>query len=400
MRLSDPEWGGLPEPLLEAHDWSFPVPTAYGPGRLAELGEMIRGRGISHPLIVTDRGSADLPFIEQATESLLEAGINNRVFSEISTNPGETDVARSVAAYRSGGHDAVIAIGGGSGMDAGKATALMAHHDLDLWQFDFERDIPTLPTGHVFPKLICIPTTAGTGAETESTAMVTHAERGMKLCVWHPDLKPSLALLDPEITLGLPSSLTAWTGIDAMVHAIEAYCVPNFHPMCDGAALQALELIGQWLPVVCADPGDVRARGGMQVGACLAGVAFLKGLGLVHAMSHAVGAEYETHHGLTNAVLLPAVLRFNAPAIAHKIPAMASALAIQATDFLSFYHWVCDLLDKLEIPARLCDLGVPEDAAARLAAKALSDTAASTNPRVVELAAVEAVLLDAMTVGR
>ena len=231
MRLSDPEWGGLPEPLLEAHDWSFPVPTAYGPGRLAELGEMIRGRGISNPLIVTDRGSADLPFIEQATESLLEAGINNRVFSEISTNPGETDVARSVAAYRSGGHDAVIAIGGGSGMDAGKATALMAHHDLDLWQFDFEREIPTLPAGHVFPKLICIPTTAGTGAETESTAMVTHAERGMKLCVWHPDLKPSLALLDPQITLALPSSLTAWTGIDALVHALEAYCVPSFHPM-------------------------------------------------------------------------------------------------------------------------------------------------------------------------
>jgi alcohol dehydrogenase class IV len=222
----------------------------------------------------------------------------------------------------------------------------------------------------------------------------------MKLCVWHPDLKPSLALLDPEITLGLPSSLTAWTGIDAMVHAIEAYCVPNFHPMCDGAALQALELIGQWLPVVCADPGDVRARGGMQVGACLAGVAFRKGLGLVHAMSHAVGAEYDTHHGLTNAVLLPAVLRFNAPAIAHKIPAMASALAIQATDFLSFYHWVCDLLDKLEIPARLCDLGVPEDATARLAAKALSDTAASTNPRALNVAAVEAVLLDAITIGR
>ena len=400
MRLSDPEWGGLPEPLLEAHDWSFPVPTAYGPGRLAELGEMIRGRGISNPLIVTDRGSADLPFIEQATESLLEAGINNRVFSEISTNPGETDVARSVAAYRSGGHDAVIAIGGGSGMDAGKATALMAHHDLDLWQFDFEREIPTLPAGHVFPKLICIPTTAGTGAETESTAMVTHAERGMKLCVWHPDLKPSLALLDPQITLALPSSLTAWTGIDALVHALEAYCVPSFHPMCDGAALQALQLIGQWLPVVCADPGDVRARGGMQVGACLAGVAFLKGLGLVHAMSHAVGAEYDTHHGLTNAVVLPAVLRFNASAIAHKIPAMASALAIQATDFDSFYYWVCELLDKLDIPARLSDLGVPDDAAAGLAAKALSDTAAGTNPRALNVAAVEAVLLDAITIGR
>ena len=400
MRLSDPEWGGLPEPLLEAHDWSFPVPTAYGPGRLAELGEMIRGRGISNPLIVTDRGSADLPFIEQATESLLEAGINNRVFSEISTNPGETDVARSVAAYRSGGHDAVIAIGGGSGMDAGKATALMAHHDLDLWQFDFEREIPTLPAGHVFPKLICIPTTAGTGAETESTAMVTHAERGMKLCVWHPDLKPSLALLDPQITLALPSSLTAWTGIDALVHALEAYCVPDFHPLCDGAALQALQLIGQWLPVVCADPGDVRARGGMQVGACLAGVAFLKGLGLVHAMSHAVGAEYDTHHGLTNAVVLPAVLRFNASAIAHKIPAMASALAIQATDFDSFYYWVCELLDKLDIPARLSDLGVPDYAVAGLAAKALSDTAAGTNPRALNVAAVEAVLLDAITIGR
>lgn len=386
--------------LLDAHDWSFPAPIAYGPGRLSQLGEMTRTMDIRSPMIVTDRGSADLPFIGQATRSLAEAGITCRVFSEISTNPGEADVRRSVDAYRSGRHDAVIAVGGGSGMDAGKATAMMAHHDLELWQFDFESETPVLPAGHVFPKLICIPSTAGTGAETESTAMVTDPERAMKLCVWHPELKPSLALLDPKVTLALPPSLTAWTGIDALVHAVEAYCVPNFHPMCDGIALEALTLIGRYLPIAVAQPNNLLARGGMQVGACLAGIAFLKGLGLVHAISHMVGAEFNTHHGLTNAIVLPTVLRFNAPSIEDKLCAMTHALQLDADNFDAFYLWICSLLDQLDIPKSLSDVGIPVEAAGRLAEKAYKDTAVATNPRSADIQTIEKLIVAATLQGR
>ena len=388
------------ESLLANHDWSFPVPIAYGPGRLKTLGQQASALAVTHPLIVTDKGSAGLPFIQTLQQSLHSAGIESAVFSEVAPNPRDADIALARATFRQGGHDSVIAIGGGSGMDAGKATALTANNDCDVWQFDFDREVPALPAGHVFPKLMCIPTTAGTGAETESTAMITHTDRGMKLCVWHPDLKPSLTLLDPEITLGLPPALTAWTGVDAMVHAIEAYCVPDYHPMCDGIALEALELIGRWLPTAVATPGSMVARGGMQIGACLAGVSFLKGLGLVHAISHMVGAEYDTHHGLTNAVALPAVLRYNASAIEDKLPAMSRALGLQQTDFETFHTAICELLDQLAIPVTLAELGVPVEAAGRLAEKAHQDAAAGTNPRSADVGAIERLIVEAITIGR
>ena len=388
------------ELLLSQCDWSFPVPIAYGPGRLREMGGYATVLGLTKPLIVTDQGSAGLPFIDTLQQALLSAGIGSEVFAEVAPNPRDSDIVLARKAYLEGGHDSVIAIGGGSGMDAGKSTALTAHNECDIWQFDFDREVPSLPTGHVFPKLICIPTTAGTGAETESTAMVTHSERGMKLCVWHPELKPSLTLLDPEITLGLPAALTAWTGIDAMVHAIEAYCVPDYHPMCDGVALEALRLIGRWLPLAVEEPGNLVARGGMQVGACLAGVSFLKGLGLVHAISHMVGADFDTHHGLTNAIVLPAVLKFNAPAINEKLPAMCDALGLQSVDFESFYAVICQLLDRLSVPVTLAEIGVPADAARTLAEKAHQDAAAGTNPRPSDVATIERLILEAITVGR
>jgi alcohol dehydrogenase class IV len=209
-----------------------------------------------------------------------------------------------------------------------------------------------------------------------------------------------LALLDPEITVGLPPNLTAWTGVDALVHAIEAYVVPGFHPLCDGAALEALRLIGRWLPVAVEDPANLEARGGMLVGSCLAGVAFLKGLGLVHALSHMVGAEYDTHHGLTNAILLPAVLRFNAPSIEGQIAPMAQAMGLPDTRFDTFDQAICTMLDDLGIPRTLAEIGVPPDCADRVAAKAMEDSAAGTNPRQLSVSEVKAVLLDAIAVGR
>lgn len=386
--------------LLGPQDWSFPIPIAYGPGRLAEIGAFCRDAGMVRPLVVTDRGSAGLPFLTELMEYLSADGLHAALYSEISPNPRDDEIAGGKAMFRSGDHDGIIAIGGGSGMDGGKAIALTATNDIDLWAFEFEQSPPDMTQHAPFPPLITIPTTAGTGAETESTAMITDTAKGMKWCVWHADLKPALALLDPAITLGLPRHLTAWTGADAMVHAIEAYCVPGFHPLCDGLALEGLRLVARWLPVAVDEPGNLEARGGMLAGSCLAGVAFMKGLGLVHAISHMVGAEYDTQHGLTNAVLLPAVLRFNAPDIAEKVPVMAQAMGLEDTDFDAVHAHICGLLDQIGIPKTLADIGVPADCAPRIAAKAIQDSAAGTNPRALTVEAIVPVITEALTRGR
>jgi len=374
--------------MLAAHDWGFPVPIAYGPGRLAEIGQRCVGLDIRNPLIVTDRGSRDLPFIARLQILLQDAGLKAALFSDISPNPVDTEIGAGRAAFLAGGHDALIAIGGGSAMDGCKAICLTACNDVDLWAFEYEQPVPVMAQGCAFPTLITIPTTAGTGAETESTAMVTHTAKGMKFCVWHPELKPALALLDPELTVGLPRTLTAWTGADALVHAIEAYLVPGFHPLCDGLALEGLALIAKWLPIAVEEPRNLAARGGMLTGSCLAGIAFLKGLGLVHAISHMVGAEFNTQHGLTNAILLPVVLRFNLPGQEDKVRRMAQAMGLTDTSVPGFISAVEALLDKIGIPKSLGEIGVPADCASRIAEKALKDSAARTNPRTATLAEV------------
>ena len=386
--------------FLEPQDWSFPVPIIYGPGRLSEIADLSTRAGMTKPLIVTDRGSAGLPFIADLKGYLSKGGLDSAIYSNISPNPRDDEIAAGKAQYRAGGHDGIIAIGGGSGMDGGKALALCANNDLDLWAFEYEQSPPDMARHPAFPPLITIPTTAGTGAETESTAMITDTVRKMKWCIWHADLKPAFAVLDPEITLGLPVKLTAWTGVDAMVHAIEAYCVPGFNPLCDGLALEGLRLVGRWLPVAVAEPSNLEARGAMLAGSCLSGIAFLKGLGLVHAISHMVGAEYDTQHGLTNAVVLPAALRHNAPALADKIEPLSQAMGLRDTSFEAFYAHVCVILDQVGIPKTLTDIGVPSDCAARIADKALQDSAAGTNACALTAQDIERGIAVALTKGR
>ena len=386
--------------FLEPQDWSFPVPIIYGPGRLSEIADLSTRAGMTKPLIVTDRGSAGLPFIADLKGYLSKGGLDSAIYSNISPNPRDDEIAAGKAQYRAGGHEGIIAIGGGSGMDGGKALALCANNDLDLWAFEYEQSPPDMARHPAFPPLITIPTTAGTGAETESTAMITDTVRKMKWCIWHADLKPAFAVLDPEITLGLPVKLTAWTGVDAMVHAIEAYCVPGFNPLCDGLALEGLRLVGRWLPVAVAEPSNLEARGAMLAGSCLSGIAFLKGLGLVHAISHMVGAEYDTQHGLTNAVVLPAALRHNAPALADKIEPLSQAMGLRDTSFEAFYAHVCAILDQVGIPKTLTDIGVPSDCAARIADKALQDSAAGTNACALTAQDIERVIAVALTKGR
>lgn len=380
--------------ILLPQDWTFPVPIAYGPGRLAEIGQRCLDLQINNPLIVTDKGSRDLPFMGQLQQHLRAAGIPSAIFSDISPNPRDTEIGAGRAVFRSGGHDAIIAIGGGSAMDGAKSICLTCSNDIDLWAFEFEQPVPLVD--HAFPTLVTIPTTAGTGAETEGTAMVTHVEKAMKFCVWHPKLKPALVLLDPELTLGLPQNLTAWTGADALTHAIEAYLVPGFHPLCDGLALEGLALVGKWLPVAVREPENIEARGGMLVGSCLAGIAFLKGLGLVHAISHMIGAEFNTQHGLTNAIVLPTVLRFNLPGMDDKVKRMADSLGLDDPSVDVFIQEVERILEDIGIPNSLAQIGIPADCGRRIAEKALMDSAAGTNPRVATVEEIHELVVTAI----
>ena len=372
--------------ILEPQDWSFPIPIAYGPGRLSEIGQRCKAMGLLNPLVVTDKGSRDLPFISKLQGYLANAGLSTALFSEISPNPRDDEISIGCNSFRSGNHDAIIAIGGGSAMDGGKAICLTAKNEIDLWDFEWEAEPVAISPDKAFPTLITIPTTAGTGAETESTAMVTHTGKGMKFCICHPQLKPSLALLDPELTVSLPANLTAWTGADAMVHAIEAYCVPGFHPLCDGLALESLNLISKWLPVAVREPDNLVARGAMLVGSCLAGIAFLKGLGHVHAISHMIGAEYNTQHGLTNAIILPVVLRFNLPGMEDKVKRMGEAMELEDLSVEDFITEIERRLDEIDIPRSLSEISVPKGCEERIARKALLDSAARTNPRAASLA--------------
>jgi len=266
----------------------------------------------------------------------------------------------------------------------------LVNRKLKLW--DFDNDKPALSELNEFPPIICIPTTSGTGAETESTAMVTNSELGMKQCVWHPNHKPVAAILDPELTIDLPINLTSWTGVDALVHAIESYSINSLYSVADGMAIEALSLISEHLPKVVKDPNNVESRGAMLIGSCLAGISFLKGLGLVHAISHMVGAVYNTQHGLTNAILLPAILKFNEKEISHKINRMHFAMYSKNGSFEEFYSNICNLLDELEIPKGLKEIKVGDNRVNELAQKSLKDAAALTNPRKASIDELEKII--------
>ena len=385
--------------LLDRQQWNFPIPIAYGPGLLSEIHTFCHNANINKPLIVTEKSTRNLPFIEDILQTLRTNNIECDIYSDISSNPRDDEIRPGRTLFRNGQHDGIIAIGGGSGMDAGKAICTVANNEIDLWKFEFKLTPPDV-SETPFPPVICIPTTAGTGAETTSAAMITLTSRNMKLCTWHPDLIPSVALLDPNITLGLPTDLTAWTGCDAMVHAIEAYCVPGFDSRYDEMALDGLRLINQWISIAVNDPSNIEARGGMIIAACRAGIAFTRGLGLVHSISHMVGGEYDTHHGLTNAIVLPSVLNFNADHITDKVPAMAAAMNLTDKSFDGFYQAVCQILDDVGIPKKLHDIGVPLDCAPMIARRAFEDDATPTNPRQANVTEIENLIDNALTTGR
>ena len=389
-----------PTLFLAPKDWTFPVPIAYGPGRLADVGAICKRLDVSNPLIVTDSGSKDLTFISLLKDHLNKSSILSAVFSGISPNPRDVEIEAGCQAYRVGKHDAIIAIGGGSAMDGAKAIGMTVNSGVALWDFEYRKPLPVVSLDRPFPPFITIPTTAGTGAETESYSMVTDTAQGMKFCLAHPAMRPSQTILDPELTVGLPAHLTAWTGVDALTHAIEAYIVPAFHPLSDGAALEGLRLIAKWLPIAFREPENIAARGAMLTGSCLAGVAFNKGLGLVHAISHMVGGEFDTQHGLTNAVILPVVMRFNLPGLDEKVQRIGQAMGLDENSADAVITEIERLLDDVNIPSSLTEIGVPVDCAQRIAEKAMLDSAAGTNPRKASLEEVKFLVETALQKAR
>ena len=375
--------------LSENSDWGFPIPIAYGPGRLNEIGEFCRKFKVSNPLIITDKGSKELPFVSRLATLLENSSIKSKLFYGISPNPRDDEIKAGCISYHKGSHDGIIAIGGGSALDGAKAIGMTVNSGVSLWDFEYRKPEPILQSLDCFPTFITIPTTAGTGAETESTAMITDTVKGMKFCLAHLGMRPSLAILDPELTIELPANLTAWTGVDALTHALEAYMVPGLNPLCDGAALEALKLISKWLKVAFDEPKNIDARGGMLIGSCLAGVAFTKGLGLVHSISHMVGAEYNTQHGLTNAIILPAVMKFNLPHVGEKVRFISHAMDLKDASSEMIIQEIEEILDYLDIPRSLSEIGVPLECKKRIAKKAMLDSATGTNPRVTQIEDLE-----------
>ena len=360
-------------------NWSYPTAIRFGAGRVAEIGAACAAAGIARPLLVTDRGLAHLPITARMLSLMEEAGLGRAIFSDVEPNPNETNLAAGLAVYRDGGHDGVIAFGGGSGLDLGKMVAFMSGQTRPVWDFEDIGDWWTRADPAGIAPIVAVPTTAGTGSEVGRASVITNTETHVKKIIFHPRVLPAQVICDPELTVGMPPPITAGTGMDAFAHCLEAYCAPNFHPMSAGIALEGMRLVKEYLPRAFADGTDLEARAQMMAAAAMGAVAFQKGLGGIHAISHPVGALYNTHHGTTNAVVMPALLRFNRPAIEGGIARAAAYLGI-AGGFDGFLDFVLGLNATLGIPSGLAALGVTADRLPQIAAMALEDPSAGGNP--------------------
>ena len=375
-------------------DWNFPTQIRFGPGRIAELADACAMLGMQRPLMVTDPGLASLPMVLAVTAKIGTAGLSTSLFSDVRGNPVGQDVTNGVAAFRDGGHDGVIAFGGGSAIDAAKSIALMVGQRRPIWDFvdigDNWRRID--PEGMV--PVVAVPTTAGTGSEVGRASVIIDEASDTKKIIFHPGMMPKIVIADPELTVGLPPDMTAATGMDALAHCLEALCAPGFHPLADGIALEGVRLVHDWLPLAYADGTDLVPRAHMLVAASMGATAFQKGLGAVHAISHPVGAIYGVHHGLANAIVLPYVLQFNRDAIEVPMQKLALFLGLANQSFDGVMDWLLELRRTLGIPRTLGEVGVPEKEVARVAAAAAIDPTAVTNPVPLDLANLEVLFLD------
>ncbi len=360
-------------------NWSYPTAIKFGAGRINELPEACAAAGMKRPLLVTDKGLADLPITTATLDILEAAGLGRGLFSDVDPNPNEKNLNAGVAAYNAGGHDGVIAFGGGSGLDLGKMVAFMAGQTRSVWDFEDIGDWWTRANADVIAPIIAVPTTAGTGSEVGRASVITNSVTHAKKIIFHPKVLPTVVICDPELTVGMPKFITAGTGLDAFAHCVEAYSSPHYHPMSQGIALEGMRLVKDYLPRAYADGTDLEARAQMMSAAAMGATAFQKGLGAIHAMSHPIGAVFNTHHGTTNAVCMPAVLEFNAPAIADRFQQAAAYLGIEG-GFDGFRAFVQEFNDALGIPRQLSELGVTEDRIPELVEGAIIDPSCGGNP--------------------
>jgi alcohol dehydrogenase class IV len=362
-------------------NWSYPTAVKFGPGRIRELADHCRAAGIAKPLLVTDKALSALPITAAALDVLDAAGLGRAVFSEVDPNPNEGNMDAGIAAFRAGGHDGVICFGGGSALDLGKMVALMAHQraDLSVWDLEDIGDWWTRADAAKIAPIVAVPTTAGTGSEVGRAGVLTNSATHKKKIIFHPALMPKVTICDPELTVGMPRFITAGTGMDALAHCLEAYCSPFFHPMSQGIALEGMRLVLENLPRAHVDGSDIEARAQMMAAAAMGAVAFQKGLGAIHSLSHPVGAVYGTHHGTTNAVVMPMVLAFNRPAIEERIERAAAYLGI-AGGFDGFMDRILALRAELGIPANLTAMGVEAARLDELTEMALEDPSCGGNP--------------------
>ncbi len=360
-------------------NWSYPTAIKFGAGRINELPEACAAAGMKKPLLVTDKGLADLPITTATLDIMETAGLGRGLFADVDPNPNEQNLEAGVAAYNAGGHDGVIAFGGGSGLDLGKMVAFMCGQTRPVWDFEDIGDWWTRADADAIAPIIAVPTTAGTGSEVGRASVITNSETHAKKIIFHPKVLPTVVICDPELTVGMPRFITAGTGLDAFAHCVEAFSSPHYHPMSQGIALEGMRLVKDYLPRAYADGTDIEARAQMMSAAAMGATAFQKGLGAIHAMSHPVGAVFNTHHGTTNAVCMPAVLEFNAPVIADRFQQAAAYLGIDG-GFDGFRSFVQEFNDSLAIPRNLSDLGVTKAAIPELVQGAIIDPSCGGNP--------------------
>ncbi len=378
-------------------NWNYPTAIRVGAGRLPEVAAACKELGIKAPLLVTDPGLADLPMVQQAVSTCANAGLDCAVFSTIKSNPTGSNVAAGVTCFRQGGHDGVIALGGGSALDVGKAIAVMAGQSISLWDLEDVGDNWTRADTSAIAPVVGIPTTAGTGSEVGRASVILNEAEQVKKIIFHPLMMPQSVILDPELTLGLPATLTGATGMDALSHSLEAWCSPIYHPMAEGIAIEGIRLVHQYLARVVTEGTDIEARTQMLVASTMGATAFQRGLGAMHALAHPLGALYDAHHGTLNAVLMPYVLQANRSVIEARITHLARAIGIVNPGFDSFLGWVFELRETLAIMPDLAALGIDDSQAERIGRMAKADPSSGTNPMPFTATEYQALFLRALS---
>ena len=361
---------------MQNMNWNYPTNVWFGVDRSKEIQKACDTLGIKNPLIVTDPGLLQTSIIDEINSGLSS---NTQIYSDVQGNPTGSNVTNGVKVFLEGDHDGVIAIGGGSGMDAGKGIAFLAYQSRPLWDFEDIGDWWTRADSSLIKPIIAIPTTAGTGSEVGRAAVFLNEENHKKKIIFHPKMLPQIAILDPSLTLNLPKSITAGTGMDALAHCIEAYSSPFYHPMAEGTALEGLRLVKENIQEVYHNGNNVEARSHMLVASMMGAAAFQKGLGAIHSITHPVNSLYKTHHGTTNGTVMPFVLNYNRSTIEEKFTRLANFLDIK-NGFEGIVDWIIELKKDMEIPETLKDMGVNEGDEIKLAPLAQEDPSTGANP--------------------